>query len=77
MDQRTRKMKIMHKVLHSRDDRLLGRGLSSTDDCRDVTIQLLEVYTTDLQHSSRTLEEKRLILEEAIIKDTMVKRRNQ
>ena len=50
MDQRTRKLMTMHKVLHSRDDvdRLYvsrkqgGRGLASIEDTVDASIQRLE-----------------------------------
>ena len=50
MDQRTRKLMIMHKVLHPRDDvdRLYvsrkegGRGLASIEDTVDALIQRLE-----------------------------------
>ena len=50
MDQRTRKLKIMHKTLHPRDDvdRLYvsrkegGRGLASIEDSVDTSIQRLE-----------------------------------
>ena len=53
MDQRTRKLMIMHKVLHPRDDvdRLYvsrkewGRGLTSSEDIVDALIQRLEEYT--------------------------------
>ena len=52
MDQRTRKLMTMHKVLHSRDDvdRLYvsrkegGRGLTSIEDSVDASIQRLEDY---------------------------------
>ena len=52
MDQRTRKLMTMHKVLHPRDDvdRLYasrkegGRGLASTDDSFEASIQRLEDY---------------------------------
>ena len=52
MDQRTRKLMTMHKVLHPRDDvdRLYvsrkegGRGLASIEDTVDVSIQRLEDY---------------------------------
>ena len=52
MDQRTRKLMTMHKVLHSRDDvdRLYvsrkegGRGLASIEDTVDASIQRLEDY---------------------------------
>ena len=51
MDQRTRK--LMHKALHSRDDRDRlyvsrkegGRGLASIEDSVDAPIQRLEDYT--------------------------------
>ena len=50
MDQQTRKLMIMHKTLHPRDDvdRLYvskkegGRGLASTEDSADASIQRLE-----------------------------------
>ena len=50
MDQRTRKLMTMHKVLHPRDDvdRLYvsrkegGRGLASIEDTVDASIQRLE-----------------------------------
>ena len=53
MDQRTRKLMTMHKVLHPRDDvdRLYvsrkegGRGLASVEDTVDASIQRLEDYT--------------------------------
>ena len=53
MDQRTRKIMIMHKALHPKDDvdRLYvprkegGRGLASVEDRVDTSIQRLEVYT--------------------------------
>ena len=52
MDQRTRKLMTMHKVLHPRDDvdRLYvsrkdgGRGLASIEDSVDASIQRLEDY---------------------------------
>ena len=52
MDQRTRKLRTMHKALHSRDDvdrlyvsRKEGRiGLGSTKDSVDASIQRLEDY---------------------------------
>ena len=52
MDQRTRKLMIMHKALHPRDDidRLYvsrkerGRGLVSIEDSIDASIHRLEVY---------------------------------
>ena len=52
MDQRTRKLMTMHKVLHPRDavDRLYvfrkegGRGLASIEDTVDASIQRLEDY---------------------------------
>ena len=52
MHQRTRKLMIMHKALHPRDDvdRLYvsrkegGRGLASIEDSVDASIQRLEVY---------------------------------
>ena len=52
MDQRTRKLMIMHKALHPRDDvdRLYvsrkegGRGLASIEDNVDASIQRLEDY---------------------------------
>ena len=52
MDQRTRKIKTMHKALHPRDDvdRLYiprkegGRGLISIEDSVDTSIQRLEDY---------------------------------
>ena len=52
MDQRTRKLMIMHKALHPRDDvdRLYvsrkqgGRGLASIEDTVDASIQRLEDY---------------------------------
>ena len=52
MDQRTRKLMTMHKVLHPRDDvdRLYvsrkegGRGLASIEDSVNATIQRLEDY---------------------------------
>ena len=52
MDQRTRKLMTMHKVLHHKDDvdRLYvsrkegGRGLASTEDTVDASIQRLEDY---------------------------------
>ena len=52
MDQRTRKLMIMHKALHPRDnvDRLYvsrkegGRGLASIEDSVDASIQRLEDY---------------------------------
>ena len=53
MDQRTRKIMIMHKVLHPRNDidRLYvsrkegGRGLARTEDIVDAFIQRLKDYT--------------------------------
>ena len=51
MDQRTRKIMTMHKVLHPRDDvdrlyvpRKGGRGLASIEDSVDASIQQLEDY---------------------------------
>ena len=52
IDQRTRKLMTMHKALHARDDidRLYasrkegGRGLMSTEDSVDASIQRLEDY---------------------------------
>ena len=52
VDQRTRKLMTMHKALHPRDnvDRLYesrkegGRGLTSTEDSVDASIQRLEDY---------------------------------
>ena len=52
MDQRTRKLLTMHKVLHPRDniDRLYvsrkegGRGLACIEDCVDASIQQFEDY---------------------------------
>ena len=52
MDQRTRKLMTMHKALHPRDDvdRLYvsrkegGKGLASTEDNVDASIQRLEDY---------------------------------
>ena len=52
MDQRTRKLLTMHKALHPRDnvDGLYisrwesGRGLASTEDSMDASIQRLEDY---------------------------------
>ena len=52
MDQRTRKLMIMHKALHHRDDvnRLYvsrkgrGRGISCIEDSVDASIQRLEDY---------------------------------
>ena len=52
MDQRTRKLMTMHNTLHHRDDidRLYesrkegGRGLASTEDSIDVSIQWLKDY---------------------------------
>ena len=52
MDQRTRKLMTMHKLLHPRDDvdRLYvsrkegGRGLASTEDSVDASIQRFEDY---------------------------------
>ena len=52
MDQRTRKLRTMHKALHLRDDvdRLYvprkegGRGLASIEDSVDTSIQRLEDY---------------------------------
>ena len=52
MDQRTRKLMIMHKTLHPRDDvdRLYvskkegGSGLASIEDSVDILIQQLEDY---------------------------------
>ena len=52
MDQRTRKLMTMHKVLHPRDDvdrlhvsrKERGRGLASIEDSVDASIQRLEVY---------------------------------
>ena len=52
MDQRTRKLRTMHKALHPRDnvDRLYvsrkerGRGLASNEDSVDASIQRLEDY---------------------------------
>ena len=52
MDQRTRNLMTMHKVLHPRDDveRLYvprkegGRGLASIEDSVDASIQRLEDY---------------------------------
>ena len=52
MDQRTRKLMTMHKVLHPRDDvdRLYvsrkegGRGLASIEDTVDASLQGLEDY---------------------------------
>ena len=52
MDERTRKLMIMHKALHSRDDvdRLYvirkerGRGLTSIEDSVDASLQRLEDY---------------------------------
>ena len=52
MDQRTRKLKTMHKALHLRDDvgrlylsRKEGeRGLASIEDSVDASIQWLEDY---------------------------------
>ena len=52
MDQRTRKLMTMHKVLHPRDDvdRLYvsrkerGRGLASIEDNVDASIQWLKDY---------------------------------
>ena len=52
MDQRTRKLMIMHKALHPRDDvdRLYvlrkeeGRGLANIEDSVDTSIQRLEDY---------------------------------
>ena len=52
MDQRTRKLMTMHKVLHPRDDvyRLYvsrkegGRKLASIEDSVDASIQRLEDY---------------------------------
>ena len=52
MDQRTRKLMTMHKVLHLRDDvdeyvsrKEGGRGLPSTEDNVDASIQWLKDYT--------------------------------
>ena len=47
MDQRTRKLMTMHKALHPRDDtdrhyvsrNEVGRGLASTEDSVDASIQ--------------------------------------
>ena len=52
MDQRTRRLMTMHKVLHPRDDvdrlcvsrKLGGRGLASIEDAVDASIQRLEDY---------------------------------
>ena len=52
MDQRTRKLMAMHKALHPRDDvarryvsrKEGGRGLASTEDSVDASIQRLEDY---------------------------------
>ena len=52
MDQRTRKLMTIHKALHPRDDvdRLYvsrikgGRGLTSSEDIVDVSIQQFEDY---------------------------------
>ena len=52
MDKRTRKLIIMHKVLHTRDDidsllvskRERGRGLACIEDSVDASIQRLEDY---------------------------------
>ena len=52
MNQRTRKLMMMHKVLHPRDevDRLYvsrkegGRRLASIEDSVDASIQRLEAY---------------------------------
>ena len=51
MDQRTRKVMIMHQALHPRDDvdrlygsRKGGRGLTSIEDIVDASIQRLEDY---------------------------------
>ena len=52
IDQRTRKLMTMHKVLHPRDDvdkqyvprKEKGRGLASTEDSVDTSIQRLEDY---------------------------------
>ena len=52
MDQRTRKLKTMHKVLHPRHvvDRLYisrrdgGRGIATIEDSFEASIRLLEDY---------------------------------
>ena len=52
MDQRTRRLMIMHKAFHPRDnvDRLYvsrkegGKGLASIEDTVDASIQRLEDY---------------------------------
>ena len=52
MDQRTRKLRTMHKALHPRDDvhgryvlrKEEVRGLASSDDSVDASIQRLEDY---------------------------------
>ena len=71
MDQRTRKLRIMHKVLHPRDDidrlyasRKIGeRGLASIKDSTDALIQQLEDYVE--KHEGRLI---------TAIRNTMINR---